>query len=67
MHEAVPGSRFEILRRAAHFPNLEDPEALAAVLRDFLETTSPARIDDADWGELIAHRSPRSRRSPSAA
>jgi len=66
-HEAVPGSRFEILPRAAHFPNLEDPEGLAAVLRDFLETTSPARIDDADWGGLIAHRSPRSRRSETAA
>jgi pimeloyl-ACP methyl ester carboxylesterase len=61
MHEAVPGSRFEVLRDAAHFPNLEDPEGLAAVLRDFLETTSPARIDDSDWGELIAHRSPRRR------
>ena len=67
MHDAVPGSRFEILPRAAHFPNLEDPDGLAAVLRDFLETTAPARIDDADWGELIAHRSPRTRRSPSAA
>ena len=63
----APGSRFEILPRAAHFPNLEDPEGLAAVLRDFLETTSPARIDDADWGGLIAHRSPRSRRSETAA
>jgi pimeloyl-ACP methyl ester carboxylesterase len=59
-HEAVPGSRFEILPRAAHFPNLEDPEGLAAALRDFLETTNPARIDDSDWGGLIAHRSPRS-------
>ena len=67
MHDAVPGSRFEILPRAAHFPNLEDPDGLAAVLRDFLETTAPAKIDDADWGELIAHRSPRTRRSPSAA
>ena len=42
-HEAVPGSRFETLPRAAHFPNLEDPEGLAAVLRDFIETTEPAR------------------------
>ena len=50
-HEAIPGSRFEILPRAAHFPHLEDPEGLAAVLRDFLETTEPARIDDADWGQ----------------
>jgi pimeloyl-ACP methyl ester carboxylesterase len=63
-HEAVPDSRFKILPRAAHFPNLEDPEGLAAVLRDFLETTDPARIEDADWGSLIAHRSPRSRRTP---
>jgi pimeloyl-ACP methyl ester carboxylesterase len=66
-HEAVPGSRLEILPRAAHFPNLEDPEGLAAALRDFLETTSPAPIDDADWGGLIAHRSPRSRVTTNAA
>jgi pimeloyl-ACP methyl ester carboxylesterase len=66
-HEAVPGSRFETLPRAAHFPNLEDPEGLAAVLRDFLATTQPARIDDADWGALVARRSPRSRRFRDAA
>jgi pimeloyl-ACP methyl ester carboxylesterase len=60
-HASVPGSRFEILPRAAHFPHLEDPEGLAGVLRDFLETTGPAQIDDADWGGLIAQHSPRSR------
>jgi pimeloyl-ACP methyl ester carboxylesterase len=52
-HEAAPGSRFETLPRAAHFPHLEDPEGLAAALRDFLDTTEPARIDDADWGTLV--------------
>ncbi|HVS29346.1 MAG TPA: alpha/beta fold hydrolase [Solirubrobacteraceae bacterium] len=62
-YEAIPGARFETLPRAAHFPHLEDPEGLAAVLHDFLETTEPARIDDADWGGLIAPRSPRSRRA----
>ena len=61
-HEAIPGSRFETLPRAAHFPNLEDPKGLAAVLRDFLQTTQPARIDDADWGERVA--STRRRRDP---
>jgi pimeloyl-ACP methyl ester carboxylesterase len=66
-HEAVPGSRFETLPRAAHFPNLEDPEGLAAVLRDFLATTQPAQLDDADWGSLVARRSPRSRRFRNAA
>jgi pimeloyl-ACP methyl ester carboxylesterase len=66
-HGAIPGSRFETLPRAAHFPHLEDPEGLAAVLRDFLETTEPARIEDMDWGGLIAPRSPRSRRMRPAA
>ena len=58
-HAAVPGSRFETLPRAAHFPNLEDPEGLAAVLRDFIETTEPVHMEDADWGAVIARRSVR--------
>ena len=61
-HEAIPGSRFETLPRAAHFPHLEDPEGLAAILRDFLESTEPHRIEDADWGDTIAARAPRRRR-----
>jgi pimeloyl-ACP methyl ester carboxylesterase len=52
-HEAIPGSRFETLPRAAHFPHLEDPEGLAAVLADFLATTSPHHLDDSDWAELL--------------
>ena len=55
-HEAIPDSRFETLPRAAHFPHLEDPAGLAAVLRDFLDTTEPAPIDDADWGPLLSGR-----------
>jgi pimeloyl-ACP methyl ester carboxylesterase len=55
-HEAVPGSRFETLPRAAHFPHIDDPEGLAAVVRDFLETSEPARIKDADWGRLVSGR-----------
>jgi pimeloyl-ACP methyl ester carboxylesterase len=60
-HSAVPGSRFETLPRAAHFPHLEDPDGLASVLLDFLATTRPALIDDADWGSLVLRRSPRGR------
>jgi pimeloyl-ACP methyl ester carboxylesterase len=55
-NEAIPGGRFETLPRAAHFPHLEDPEGLAAVLRDFLETTEPARFDDVDWGVQLGAR-----------
>ena len=60
-HAAIPGSRFETLPRAAHFPHLEDPEGLAAVLRDFLETTESGQIDDGDWGDLVTGRLRRTR------
>jgi pimeloyl-ACP methyl ester carboxylesterase len=65
-HRAVPHSRFESLPRAAHFPHLEDPDGLTAVLRDFIVSTEPARMEDADWGPLVARRSPRTRRLPRA-
>jgi pimeloyl-ACP methyl ester carboxylesterase len=61
-HRAVPHSRFETIPGAAHFPHLEKPEALADILSDFVEATEPAPIEDADWGSIIAHRSPRTRR-----
>lgn len=55
-HEVIPNSRFETLPRAAHFPHLEDPDGLAAVLADFLARTQPRRLDDEDWAALIASR-----------
>jgi pimeloyl-ACP methyl ester carboxylesterase len=66
-HEAIPHSRFETLPRAAHFPHLEDPEGLADVLGDFVATTEPCHLGDADWSELISSRSVRSRHLRSAA
>jgi pimeloyl-ACP methyl ester carboxylesterase len=66
-HEAIPHSRFETLPRAAHFPHLENPEGLARAIRDFVATTEPCRLDDADWSELISSRSVRSRHLRSAA
>jgi pimeloyl-ACP methyl ester carboxylesterase len=65
-HEAVPHSRFETLPHAAHFPHLEDPDGLARVLRDFIESTEPAGIEDADWGGIIEPRAPRARQRAAA-
>jgi pimeloyl-ACP methyl ester carboxylesterase len=64
-HAAIPHSTFRILPKAAHFPHLEDPEGLAGVLGEFLDTTTPARIDDADWHALVS-RAPRVRRVAAA-
>ncbi len=57
-HEAIPNSRFRTLPRAAHFPHLEDPDGLSQILREFMRATQPGRIDDADWGAVLARRSP---------
>jgi pimeloyl-ACP methyl ester carboxylesterase len=66
-HHAIPGSIFRTLPRAAHFPNLEDPEGLSAALLDFIATTEPAPPEaTANWGAVLAGRSPRSRRDERA-
>jgi pimeloyl-ACP methyl ester carboxylesterase len=61
-HEAIANSRFATLPGVAHFPHLEDPDGLAVALREFIAASDPGAIDDADWGAVIARRSPRSRR-----
>lgn len=66
-HEAIRNSRFRTLPRVAHFPHLEDPEALASILSEFLRDTEPCEMDDADWGALLSRRSTRERRLSSTA
>jgi hypothetical protein len=62
------GSRSDpTLPGAAHFPHLEDPDALSEVLREFLASTQPGRIDDAGWGGVLSRRSPPKRISDAAA
>jgi pimeloyl-ACP methyl ester carboxylesterase len=65
-HEAVPHSFFKTLPGAAHFPHLEDPDGVARVLREFMTQTRPGLIEDADWGAVLARRSPRTRRHAAA-
>ncbi|MHB8531556.1 MAG: alpha/beta fold hydrolase, partial [Solirubrobacteraceae bacterium] len=66
-HRAIPGSAIRTLPRAAHFPNLEDPEGLAEALLEFIAATEPAAPEaTADWGAVLAGRTPRSRRAERA-
>ena len=66
-HRAIPHSHFRTLPGVAHFPHLEDPDGLAALLREFIAETEPGVIEDGDWGAILARRSPRSRRVGDAA
>jgi pimeloyl-ACP methyl ester carboxylesterase len=66
-HEEAPGSHFETLPRAAHFPHLEDPDGLATVLANFMQATEAGRIDDDDWGRVIASRLTAARSGSNAA
>jgi pimeloyl-ACP methyl ester carboxylesterase len=55
-HEAIPGSRLEIIEGVGHFPHVEDPARFTAVLRDFLATTPAAPADVDVYRELLLER-----------
>jgi pimeloyl-ACP methyl ester carboxylesterase len=58
-HELMPGSRLELFDGAGHFPHHDEPAAFAAVLRDFVDTTRPARLSTEQLRELMAEREAR--------
>jgi pimeloyl-ACP methyl ester carboxylesterase len=58
-HALMPGSRMELFENAGHFPHQDEPVAFAAALRDFVETTRPARVTVDELRELIAARDQR--------
>ncbi|MEQ8842370.1 MAG: alpha/beta fold hydrolase [Acidimicrobiales bacterium] len=52
-HEAIPGSRLEILDGVGHFPHAEDPERFVEVLCDFMATTEPGPINEVDLHDAL--------------
>jgi pimeloyl-ACP methyl ester carboxylesterase len=40
-HEALEGSRLEVLEGIGHFPHAEAPVAVAEILEDFISSTAP--------------------------
>ena len=45
-HDAVAGSRLEVLAGVGHFPHVESPTAVVEILDDFIATTGPSRSDE---------------------
>jgi pimeloyl-ACP methyl ester carboxylesterase len=48
-HANIPGSRLEIFPGAGHFPYRQDPQRFAAILLDFVRTTTPMPVDEQRW------------------
>jgi pimeloyl-ACP methyl ester carboxylesterase len=51
--EALPHSRLEIIPGVGHFPQAEDPEKLADLVRDFVETTEPYAHSNAEGRDRL--------------
>jgi pimeloyl-ACP methyl ester carboxylesterase len=52
-HEAMPGSRFEVLPDAGHMPHADDPERFAEILTEFCDGTEPAELTTDHWRPLL--------------
>ena len=52
-HEAMPGSRLEVIDEVGHFPHCEAPERFVEALVDFVESTEPARLTEREWHALL--------------
>jgi pimeloyl-ACP methyl ester carboxylesterase len=57
-HEAIDGSRLEILPGVGHFPHTEAPELFLEVLSDFLATTSPVAGSGPPLAEVLRTEGP---------
>ena len=45
-HDALTGSRLEVLEGIGHFPHVEAPTAVADILENFIATTTPGTNPD---------------------
>ncbi|OBG18675.1 alpha/beta fold hydrolase [Mycobacterium sp. 852002-51057_SCH5723018] len=45
-HDALDGSRLEVLEGIGHFPHVEAPMAVAEILEDFIASTTPQETTD---------------------
>jgi pimeloyl-ACP methyl ester carboxylesterase len=55
-HDAIPGSRLEVIPDAGHFPQVENPDAFLDVLMDFMETTTPGQVNAQQFHDMLRDR-----------
>jgi pimeloyl-ACP methyl ester carboxylesterase len=59
-HEAMPGSRYEVLDGVGHFPQLERPLEFSRLMKDFVRSTDPAYVTLASMRETLREGAARS-------
>ena len=57
-HAAMPGSRLEVFDASGHFPHMDATVRFVEVLREFLDTTEPARLDPESLRSRILEGAP---------
>ncbi len=62
-HEAIPGSRLEIMEGAGHFPHAEDPVRFVEIVSEFMRSTEPSKITADERRQMLTTPAP----SPAAA
>ena len=56
--EAIPGARLEVLEGAGHFLPWRDADRFLPILEDFLRTTTPGHVPEAQWRTLLVNAPP---------
>ncbi len=56
-HEAIPGSRLEILAGSGHFPHIDQPAVFVAALEDFIATTVAGGAQRRSLSDALRHAS----------
>jgi pimeloyl-ACP methyl ester carboxylesterase len=54
--EAIPESRLVVFEETGHFLHVEEPHRFVEELDDFINSTSPIHLREADWKELLLSR-----------
>ncbi|MCW2677552.1 MAG: putative epoxide hydrolase [Modestobacter sp.] len=60
LHDQLPGSRLVVFERSGHFPQVDQPGRFAAVVADFVATTTAPADRDAVWAAALRAGSTRS-------
>ncbi|HEY5024224.1 MAG TPA: alpha/beta fold hydrolase [Acidimicrobiales bacterium] len=57
-HDAILGSRLEIIQGAGHFPHVEEPLRFVEILSEFIDSTEPSSVTAEQRRELLVNHDP---------